>query len=207
VLQEIIETVERLGAVLISDEIYHRLEYGQPGVSALEFSDRVFVIDSFSKYFGMTGWRVGWLVAPRDRVNVLNMMAQNHFISVNTLSQEAALAAIDSDVLPEYEDRRIRLGRRREFLCEALVDLGFPIPCEPRGAFYIYADASKFSSDSYQLALDILEHAHVVVTPGQDFREGTDESFIRFSYTASLADLREAVLRLQSFLAGYDRER
>lgn len=200
-LSEMIRQVERRGGFFISDEIYHGLEYGEPSHSALEFSDDAFVINSFSKYFGMTGWRLGWLIAPESHVEALERLAQNIFISAPALSQVAALAAFGEENLQELERRRRESQIRRDFLCTKLGRIGFDIPVKPEGAFYVYADCEGLTSDSFDFAWRLLEEAHVAVTPGRDFGENRPERYLRFSYTTSLERLALGVERIAEFLA------
>lgn len=200
-LSRISACVERHGGVLIMDEIYHGLVYeGDPG-TALELSERVFVINSFSKYFGMTGWRIGWLAAPLSYVPVIDRLAQNIFLAPSTPAQYAALAAFRPDTLDILERRREEFMARRDFLLPALRDLGFEIPLIPQGAFYLYAGCERFGKDSYALTMELLEKAGVAITPGRDFGEHAAERHVRFAYTTSLENLREGVERLRSFLA------
>lgn len=200
-LKQCIQAVDRLGGCFHSDEIYHGLVYGEQPPTALEFSDNVFVINSFSKYFGMTGWRLGWLVVPEDFVEAAEKLAQNVFISAPALSQYAALAAFDEQTLKELESRRLEFAGRRDFLYNELIRLGFGIPVKPDGAFYIYADCSKFSSDSNQFALDLLETEGVAVTPGLDFGDNQSHRHVRFAYTASIERMAVAVQRLKRFIS------
>jgi aspartate/methionine/tyrosine aminotransferase len=196
----IVETVEELGGVLIVDEIYHGLTYGTAPVSVLARSNRALVVNSFSKYYGMTGWRVGWLVAPREYIASLDKLAQNIFLAASTPAQHAALVALSPIVREELERRRQVFRERRDFLLPALRGLGFRIPVEPEGAFYLYADSSRFAADSQALALKLLEQAGVAVTPGLDFGSNHPERHIRFSYANTLENLQEGVRRLAAFL-------
>ena len=200
-LNEMVGRVERHGGFLISDEIYHGLEYGERSHSALEFSDDVFVINSLSKYFGMTGWRLGWLIAPESHVEALEKLAQNIFISASSASQAAALAAFGEDNLQALERRRLEFQARRDYLCKELDKLGFDIPLKPEGAFYIYADCTRLSSDSFGFAWRLLEEAHVAVTPGRDFGENRPDDYLRFSYTTSMERLSLGVERIAGFIA------
>lgn len=202
VLRELVEWFEAENGILISDEIYHGLEYGQSSVSALEFGDSAFVVNSFSKYFGMTGWRLGWLIVPEAYADAVERVAQNIFISAPTLSQHAALAAFSSESFTELERRRRAFEARRDFLWEALVRLGFGVPVQPSGAFYIYADCSAFSGDSAEFAAELLEQTGVAVTPGKDFGLQAPQRYLRFAYTADVPILREAVDRIRDFVAG-----
>ena len=189
------------GGTLLVDEIYHGLTYGFDARSALESGDDVFVINSFSKYFQMTGWRLGWLVAPAAYVREVEKLAQNLYISASTLAQHAALAAFSPESIAILEARRGELAARRDFLLPALEALGFRIPVKPEGAFYIYADCSRLAADSFAFAREVLERAGVAITPGKDFGIHQPERHIRIAYTQPVARLEEAVLRLGAFLA------
>ena len=199
-LEESIRTVNQIGGCFYSDEIYHGLVYGEKTKSALEFSDNVFVINSFSKFFGMTGWRVGWLIVPEEFIDATEKLAQNIFIATATHSQYAALAAFDPNALTELEHRRAEFQIRRDFLYQALLDLGFGIPIKPEGAFYIYADCSKFTDDSYQFALDLLEAEGVAIAPGKDFGAYEANHYVRFAYTISIDRMSLAMQRLEKFI-------
>jgi aspartate/methionine/tyrosine aminotransferase len=200
-LQQVIVTVNSLGGSFYSDEIYHGLVYGAEAATALEFSKMVFVINSFSKYFGMTGWRVGWLVVPETYIDATEKLAQNVFIATSTHSQYAALAAFEPDTLAELECRRHELEVRRDFLYRKLLELGFEVPVKPDGAFYIYANCSKFTNDSFKFAVDLLETEGVAVTPGKDFGNHLANQYIRFAYTTSLSNMKIAMERLEKFIA------
>ncbi|HEY8159476.1 MAG TPA: pyridoxal phosphate-dependent aminotransferase [Methylobacter sp.] len=199
-LKQAIHTVNELGGCFYSDEIYHGLVYGDYAPSALEFSDNVFVINSFSKYFGMTGWRVGWLIVPEEFVDATEKLAQNIFIATATHSQYAALAAFEESTLVELEQRRAEFEARRNFLYDALLRLGFEIPIKPDGAFYIYANCSKFTDDSHQFALDLLEAEGVAITPGKDFGSNEANHYVRFAYTTSIDRMAVAMQRLERFI-------
>jgi aspartate/methionine/tyrosine aminotransferase len=199
-LKNSIQVVNSLGGCFYSDEIYHGLVYDVKASTALEFSDDVFVINSFSKYFGMTGWRIGWLIVPDEFIDATEKLAQNIFIATSSQSQYAALAAFDARTLAELERRRAEFAERRDFLYDNLLHLGFEIPIKPQGAFYIYADCSKFTQDSYQFAQDILEDQAVAMTPGLDFGSNHPERFIRFAYTTSLDRMAIAMQRLEKFI-------
>lgn len=199
-LKAAVEQVSRLNGCFYSDEIYHGLIYDQPAVSALAYSDEVFVINSFSKYFGMTGWRVGWLVVPDNFVEAAEKLAQNIFISTPTHSQYAALASFGVDNMAELERRRLEFKARRDFLYENLLRLGFKIACKPEGAFYIYADCSPFTDDSFEFCRRLLEQQGVAVTPGRDFGVYKADQHIRFAYTASIDRMAVALKRLERFL-------
>ncbi len=199
-LKQAIHTVNELGGCFYSDEIYHGLVYGENASTALAYSDNVFVINSFSKYFGMTGWRVGWLIVPEEFVEVTEKLAQNIFIATATHSQYAALAAFDQRTLAELELRRAEFKKRRDFLYDALLRLGFEIPIKPDGAFYIYANCSKLTDDSFQFALDLLEAEGVAITPGKDFGTNEANHYIRFAYTTSIDRMAIAMHRLEKFI-------
>lgn len=199
-LQEVIQTVEGFGGYVISDEIYHGLEYGESALSALVLSDQTFVINSFSKYFGMTGWRLGWAVVPEWAVEAAERLAQNLFISAPTLSQYAALSAFSIENREELERRREAFAERREILVQGLGDLGFGLKAKSDGAFYVYADSSRFASDSEAFARGLLDEAGVAVTPGTDFGFHGALGHVRFAYTASIPRIHEALSRIRHFL-------
>jgi len=188
------------GGRLIVDEIYHGLIYESTASSALSVSDELFVINSFSKYFCMTGWRLGWLVAPVDYVREADKLAQNIFLAAPTISQYAALAAFAPESREILDGYRDAFRQRRDFLLPALRELGFDIPVTPAGAFYLYADCTRFTGDSYAFALDVLEKAGVAITPGRDFGANQPERYLRFAYTTSLVRLEEGVARLAAYL-------
>lgn len=188
------------GGALIVDEIYHGLTYGVEAQTALAVSDAVFVVNSFSKYFGMTGWRLGWIVAPQAYVRALEKLQQNLYISASTPAQHAALAAFTPEAEAIFEQRREAFHERRDFLLPALRELGFDIPVTPEGAFYLYANCERFTHDSFELSRHLLEEAGVAVTPGIDFGEFGAQQHLRFAYTTGLAELREGVERLWRFL-------
>ncbi len=184
---------------LISDEIYHGLHYGARGVSALELTDAAYVINSFSKYFSMTGWRVGWMVVPRDHVRRIERIAQNMFICPPHVSQVAALAAMDCS--QELEANRAVYAANRALMLEGLPKAGFNRIAPPDGAFYVYADVSEFTQDSKAFAAEILERAGVAVTPGLDFDPTRGHATLRFSYARATVDIEEGLARLQRFMA------
>ncbi len=200
VLQDIVNTVERLGGTLIMDEIYHDLVYGKRPRSVLASSDHVFVVNSFSKYFNMTGWRIGWLVAPEDFVSPVDRLAQNIFLAASTPAQHAALKAFGKGTQDILEQHRQVLQQRRDYLLPALRDIGFTVTVHPAGAFYIYADCARFSQDSQAFCQELLEQAGVAITPGCDFGQYRAASHVRFSYTTSMGNLEEGVRRLREYL-------
>jgi len=176
------------------------LVYGKKARSALEFSEDVFVINSFSKYFGMTGWRIGWVVVPENFIDAAERLAQTIFISTATHSQYAALAAFSDRNIAELEARKAEFELRRDFLYENLLRLGFEIAVKPEGAFYIYANCSRFTEDSFQFAKDLLEQQGLAVTPGKDFGNNRENCHIRFAYTASIAKITTGIERLEKFI-------
>jgi aspartate/methionine/tyrosine aminotransferase len=199
-MARIARAVEERGGVLIVDEIYHGLVYGEQAVTALTHSLNLFVVNSFSKYYGMTGWRLGWLVAPAPYVPAIDKLAQNIFLAASTPAQYAALAAYDAGVQQELQKRRDIFRDRRDFLLPALRELGFEIPLVPQGAFYLYADCSRFTDDSQAFALRLLDQAGVAITPGLDFGSHRAAQHVRFSYANTLDNLREGVARLRGYL-------
>ncbi len=202
-LQAIIaEVAQRRGFTLV-DEIYLGLTYDGPShPTALALSADLFVANSFSKYFSMTGWRLGWLVAPAEYVRELERFAQNAFICVSAPAQYAALAAFQPATIAILEQRRVEFQRRRDFLVPALRSLGFSIPLMPEGAFYVYAGCERFAADSEAFALRVLEEGGVAITPGIDFGVHRAQKHVRFAYTRSLADLEQGVERLARLLRG-----
>lgn len=200
-LKALIDSISNHNGWVISDEIYHGLVYGADVSCALEFNNDVLVINSFSKYFGMTGWRLGWLVVPDALVDAAEKLAQNLFISASSIAQAAALHAFDADNLQLLESRRQQFQVRRDFLYDALLALGFSIQCKPQGAFYIYARCEQFSDDSNKFASELLEKAGVAVTPGRDFGEYQAPTHIRFAYTTSLENLQLGVERIARFIS------
>ena len=200
VLAQLIDAVGRRNGFVISDEIYQGLSYDGPPASALQVSDEALVINSFSKYFSMTGWRLGWIVAPAALVPVLEKLAQNLFICPSTIAQHAALACFDEAALAIYEERRAEFRRRRDFLVPALRSLGFGVPVVPDGAFYIYADVSRFAADSFEFVRALLRATGVCLVPGKDFGVAAPERYVRVSYATSLERLEEAVERMRGYL-------
>lgn len=194
------QTVTRLGGTLIVDEIYHELVFDEPACTALQTTQNLIVINSFSKYFGMTGWRLGWLVAPDECMEAIDRLAQNIFLAAPTLSQHAALAAFSDEVLEETEKRRQAFKKRRDFLLPVLRELGFDAPVTPQGAFYIYAGCERLARNSQQFALELLEREAVAVTPGKDFGDYGADAHLRFSYTTELARLEVGIERIRRFL-------
>ncbi len=198
-MRAIAEIVHARGGCLIVDEIYHGLTYGFDASSALLISDEVFALNSFSKYFQMTGWRIGWLVVPKSYVREIEKLAQNLFICPPNLAQHAALAAFRPETLAITETRRAEFQRRRDFLLPALRKIGFEVPVTPVGAFYIYADCSRLTNDTFALAEDLLTKAGVAVTPGRDFGKNASERYMRIPYTTSMENFREVCPRIKRF--------
>ena len=195
----LIDAAAAQNASFISDEIYHGIEYEAKAVTALELTDECYVINSFSKYFSMTGWRVGWMVVPEDHVRVVERIAQNMFICAPHASQVAALAAMDAG--EELKANLTVYTRNRLMMLEGLPKAGFDRIAPPDGAFYVYADVSEITNDSRALAAEILEGAGVAVTPGLDFDPIRGHQTLRFSYARSTADIEEGLDRLQRFMA------
>lgn len=191
--------IAALGPFVVSDEIYHGLVYEGKEHSILEFTDRAFVINGFSKLYAMTGWRLGYLICPRNFVRPIQKLMQNFFISANSFVQRAGIAAL-TQAGPEVARMRATYDERRRFLLDGLRRLGFHIPVPPTGAFYVFVNARHLSEDSYALAFELLEQAKVGVTPGIDFGLG-GEGYLRFSYANSLENLAAALKRLEAYLA------
>lgn len=203
-LEHISDFVRQQQGALLVDEIYQGLNYGtQTGMqSVLQLSQDAIVINSFSKFFGMTGWRIGWSVLPESLMPTFEKIAQNLTISPTTISQFAALEAFSPETLAIAESRRQAFEARRDYLVAALRDLGFGIPHSPDGAFYVYANIDAFSSDSHAFCLDLLDKAGVAITPGLDFSASQPQRYVRFAYTASMEALEEAVDKIKRYLAG-----
>ena len=196
---ERMEAISRLKPYVVSDEIYHGLVYEGREHSILEFTDRAFVFNGFSKLFAMTGFRLGYLIAPPEFIRPIQKLVQNFFISANTMVQKAGVAALTE---AEEDTARMRAvyNERRVFMIRRLREMGFGITVEPTGAFYVFANARHISQDSYGLAFDILEKARVGVTPGIDFGANA-EGYLRFSYANSLENIAEGMDRLERYLA------
>ncbi len=198
-MRALIEAAQGQGASFISDEIYHGIEYEAKAVTALELTDEAYVINSFSKYFSMTGWRVGWMVVPEDHVRVIERIAQNMFICAPHVSQLAALAAMDCE--DELQENLAVYKANRDLMLTGLPEAGFGRIAPPDGAFYVYADVSDLTDDSRAFAAEILEHAGVAVTPGLDFDPVRGHQTLRFSYARDTADIEEGLARLKAFMA------
>lgn len=199
-MAEIVAACARLGVRFISDEIYHGLDYRGPSVSALELTRDAIVINSFSKYYCMTGWRVGWMVLPDDLVRRAEMLQQNFFISAPTLSQVAATVALGER---DYsEEQKARYAANRHLLNDGLASLGLGTGQVAEGAFYAYADVGRFTNDSLAFSKELLNVAAVAATPGIDFDRVNGNRFVRFSYAGSRQTIEETLARMQVFLAG-----
>jgi len=196
--EETMSSIARLSPYIVSDEIYHGLVYEGKEHSILEFTDHAFVLNGFSKLYAMTGLRLGYLIAPKEFIRPIQKMQQNFFICASSLAQAGAIAAL-TDAEEDILQMKQIYNERRLFMIKRLKDLGFGITVEPTGAFYVFANAKHISSDSYKLAFDILEKAHVGVTPGIDFgRNG--EGYLRFSYANSLDKIDEGMNRLEEYI-------
>ena len=194
------QLVRARGGILVVDEIYQGLVYDRPGSTALGLSDELLVLNSFSKYFGMTGWRLGWMVVPEVYVEAIERLAQNIFLSAPTPAQYAALEAFEPETLAILEQRRLAFRERRDYLLPALRELGLQFGGTPDGAFYLYADCSPFTDDSFRFCRDLLEQEGVAATPGKDFGFNRPERHLRFAYTTGIPKLEEGVTRLRRFL-------
>jgi len=199
-MQRIIAWVRDAGGFVVADEIYQGLVYDTPPSTMLGLADDVFVVNSFSKYFNMTGWRLGWVVAPGPYVREIEKLAQNAFICPSAPAQYGALAAFAPETLALLEERRREFQRRRDYMVPALRRLGFDIPLMPQGAFYIYAGCARFSNDSSAFALRLLDEVGVAITPGADFGSHRPGQHVRFAYTRSLEDLEEGITRIARLL-------
>ncbi|HEX7684231.1 MAG TPA: pyridoxal phosphate-dependent aminotransferase [Trinickia sp.] len=199
-LERIVKAVRARGGFTIVDEIYQGLSYDARPVSALSFGDDVVTVNSFSKYFNMTGWRLGWLVVPPSMIGAFEKLAQNLFICASALAQHAALACFEPETIRIYEGRRLEFKRRRDFIVPALERLGFSVPVTPDGAFYVYANCRGVphpaAADSAALTKAMLHDAGVVLVPGLDFGTHAPREYIRLSYATAYASLEEAVERL-----------
>lgn len=198
-MQKIISTVQELNGALIVDEIYQGLVYQAENYTALEFSEDIIIVNSFSKYFGMTGWRLGWMVVPDDMIDAIDRIAQNIFLAPSTPAQYAAIEAFSDASMNIMHKRRDEFQKRRDYLLPALRKIGFKISTEPQGAFYIYADCSALTKDSFKLSQDLLEQAGVAVTPGKDFGQYKADQHLRFAYTQPVDRLEQGVSRLTEF--------
>lgn len=206
-LAAIVDLVRAQNGFTVVDEIYQGLSYDAPPFTALSLGEDIIVINSFSKYFNMTGWRLGWMVVPPAMVPAVEKLAQNFFICPSSIAQQAALACFTAPAIAIFEERKAEFRRRRDFIVPALRELGFKVPVTPDGAFYVYADCSALlggqgrSANADTLTRDILQVAGVVLVPGLDFGPHTAPDYIRVSYATSMANLEEAVRRLQTYFS------
>jgi len=198
-LRRIADVVREKGGFTIVDEIYQGLTYDEAPFSALSLGEDIIVINSFSKYFNMTGWRLGWLVVPENMVRAIEKLAQNLFICASSIAQHAGVACFTPEAIAIYEERKAEFKRRRDYIVPALQELGLKVPVTPDGAFYVYADCRALSDDADRLTLQMLNEAGVVMVPGLDFGPYTAHQYIRVSYATSMENLREAVSRLRGF--------
>ena len=203
ILAGVLAAVRQRRGFLVMDEIYNGLTYGgKRPPSSLGLGDDVIVINSFSKYFCMTGWRLGWLVLPPSLVADAEKVAMNLFICPPATAQYAALACFAPESLAIYEERRAEFGRRRDYMVRALKQLGFGVPTEPDGAFYVYADVSRFGMTGDQLADKLLQEAGVCIVPGKDFGVHDCQRWVRVTYATAMPRLEEAVARMAAVLGG-----
>jgi len=199
-LGRLVDVARERGGFTLVDEIYLDLSYGRRPRSAVALGDDVLVAGSFSKFFHMTGWRLGWLVVPPALVATFEKLAQNLFICPSALAQHAALACFEPEAMAIYRQRRDEFQARRDYIVPAMRELGFGVPVEPDGAFYVYLDASAIGPDSTLLATQMLEQAGVALVPGADFGSHEPQRYLRLSYAASMDQLHEAVHRLRHWL-------
>lgn len=195
---EVMREIAELGVFVISDEIYHGLVYGGEVRTIYEFTQRAFAVNGFSKFYSMTGWRLGYMIAPEEFIRPIQKLQQNLFISPNSFVQRAGVRALKNaktDALKMVE----LFDERRKTMIEGIKELGFNLESEPKGAFYVFVDASKINPDSHELAFDILDKAHVAVTPGIDFGEG-GEGYLRLSYATSTSNIKEGIRRLGDYI-------
>ncbi|MGQ0611892.1 MAG: pyridoxal phosphate-dependent aminotransferase [Paracoccaceae bacterium] len=204
-LKALMDQAARLGIAFVSDEIYHGLHYGARAVSALEISDQAYVINSFSKYFSMTGWRIGWMVVPENHIRTVERLAQNLFICAPHVSQIAALAALEAE--EELDANRAVYAENRRLMLDGLAPAGLGRFAPPDGAFYVYADVSALTQDSLALAREILHGAGVAVTPGLDFDPRRGAGTLRLSYAGATEDVAEGLVRLRDFLGARTAEK
>ena len=201
-LHAIVDAVRERGGFTLVDEIYQGLSYDAEPESALALGEDLIVINSFSKYFNMTGWRLGWLVVPPAMLPAIEKLAQNMFICASSIAQQAALACFTPEATAIFESCKEEFRRRRDYLVPALRQLGFDIPVIPDGAFYIYADCAAFTHDTDAFARELLEQTGVVLVPGLDFGDYAARRYLRVSYATSMDNLAEAIQRLEKYLAG-----
>ena len=202
-LLEIADCLAEKNSILIVDEIYQGLSYGTPNSTVAGLRENIYVLNSFSKYFGMTGWRVGWLAAPLAQISMLDAIAQNTYLATSTIAQHAAIAAFAAETHAVLEQRRDIFRHRRDLLLNALPAMDIEVPVVPQGAFYIYANVGKFTNDSFNFCQTLLEETGVALTPGCDFGKHLAQQHIRFAYTTSEERLRAGMRRLQEFITRF----
>ncbi|WP_455201591.1 pyridoxal phosphate-dependent aminotransferase [Kaarinaea lacus] len=190
---------------LLMDEIYQGLVYDHEVSTIAGQSNHAFVINSFSKYFCMTGWRLGWLVVPPSYQEHVDKLAQNIFLAPSTLAQYAAMAAFDDESIQILESQREEFQRRRDFLAPAIQELGFKLLVKPEGAFYLYADCSQLTDDSFEFCHSLLQESGVAITPGKDFGSHRSHRYVRFAYTTALEQLEKGIEKIRQYLAGTSR--
>ena len=200
-LKRIAEFLEQRDAYLIVDEIYQGLVYTGESKSLAAAADNVFVLNSFSKFFGMTGWRLGWLTAAKKHIPALDAIAQNSYLASSTISQHAAIAAFNADTQLILEQRRQQFQTRRDFVCQALADMGLTLSCMPQGAFYLYVNIAKLNIDSFDFCQQLLQEQALAITPGCDVGQYRANEFVRLAYTTSEDRLAEGMRRLAEFIA------
>ena len=194
------EFLDKKKCYLIVDEIYQGLIYDYESETVAGLKDNIIVLNSFSKYFGMTGWRAGWLIAPSHMIDRLDAIAQNTYLATSTIAQHAALAAFLPETINELERRRKIFKLRRDILCQSLLEMGINVPVVPQGAFYVYADITKYSQDSFKFCRELLEDQAVAITPGCDFGEYQANKYVRFAYTTSEERIKQGLQRIEKFL-------
>jgi aspartate/methionine/tyrosine aminotransferase len=201
-LEKLVNIAQKEGITIISDEIYHGITYtAEPVPSVLEFTDEAMVVNGFSKFFLMTGWRLGWIVVPQSMVRLMQCIAQNLFICPPAVAQKAALACFTSSVMEQLRQKVEIYRKRRDYIIEALKEMDIPVTPVPQGAFYIYADVSRYTQDSFTFCKQALEEAHIGITPGVDFGSNNTNLYIRFSYANTLERLKEGMNRLRRWLS------
>ncbi len=200
-LRKIVQTVRERSGFVIADEIYLGLSYDAAyGHTALALGDDVIAVNSFSKYFGMTGWRLGWLVLPPSLVGAVEKLAQNLYICPSTIAQQAALACFEPNAVAQYEQRRAAFAQRRDVAVAALNRIGLTVPVKPDGAFYAYADVSAHAASSWDFCFDLMRRAQVALTPGRDFGHVAGERYLRLSFACDERKLQTALTRLEQAL-------
>jgi aspartate/methionine/tyrosine aminotransferase len=204
-MRAIHEVVRRRGGTLVVDEIYHGLTYDSKPQTAAALGDDVFVVNSFSKYYCMTGWRLGWMVVPDPYMDAVERISQHLFIAPPSPSQWAGVAALEPESTRIFDSQRVELHKRRDFIVPALASQGLTVSCKPDGAFYVYVDCSAYTTDSWSLVQALLRSTGVAVTPGRDFGTHRANEFIRISYAAPISQLGEAVGRIGDFLRTWKR--